>query len=86
MIVSKLRFAGFIALALAATVVTPGPAFSQGGYMGQRATQERDYSRLHAATQRAYGGKTDTVTLKAKKKKRHTHKKRKHHHKHHSKH
>ena len=49
--------------------------------MGQRATQDRDYSRLHAATQRAYG-KTTTVTLKAKKKKRHKHKKPKHHHRH----
>ena len=88
--VSKLRFARCIGLALgaalAATPLTPGTAFSQGGYMGQRATQDRDYSRLHAATQRAYGGKTDTVTLKTKKNKRHTHKKRKHHRKHHSEH
>ena len=61
--------------------ITTSPAFSQGGYMGQRATQDRDYSRMQAATQRAYG-KTTTVTLKAKRKKRHKHKKPKHHHRH----
>jgi hypothetical protein len=81
---SKLRYAGLMGLAVGAailgTTVSTKPASSQGGYYGQRATQDRDYSRMQSATQRAYG-KTVKVTLKAKKKKRHKAKhKRRHKH------
>ncbi len=80
---SMLRYAGLIGLAVGTailgTTVSATPASSQGGYYGQRATQDRDYSRMQSATQRAYG-KTVKVTLKAKKKKRKA--KHKHRHKH----
>ncbi len=83
MMKSTLRFAGLLSLAIGAvvlgTTVTTNTASSQGGYYGQRATQDRDYSRMQSATQRAYG-KTSKVTLKAnKKKKKHKHKRRHRH-------
>ena len=84
MMKSTLRFAGLMSLAVGVavlgTTVTTNTASSQGSYFGQRATQDRDYSRMQSATQRAYG-KTSKVTLKAKKKKKHKHKhKRRHKH------
>jgi hypothetical protein len=84
MMKSKLRLASLMCLAigtaLLGTTASTTTASSQGGYFGQRATQDRDYSRMQSATQRAYG-KTNKVTLKAKKKKRKTmrHKRHKRH-------
>ena len=81
---STLRVAGLLSLALGAavlgTAVTMDTASSQGGYFGQRATQDRDYSRMQSATQRAYG-KTNKVTLgtSKKKNKKHRHKRRHRH-------
>jgi hypothetical protein len=77
---SKLRYFGLLALAVGGlvfgTVVSTTPASSQGGYFGQRATQDRDYSRMQSATQRAFG-KTDEVTIGKKKKKAKKSKKKK---------
>lgn len=74
MMKSKLRYLGLLTLAagglVLGTVASTTPASSQsGGYFGQRATQDRDYSRMQAATQRAFG-KTDKVTMTKKKKKK----------------
>lgn len=81
----KFGLRGLAALALATAIsfgaATPGLSQS-GGYYGQRATQDRDYSRLHAATNRAYGGKTEKVTIGKKKKKKHAHKHKHKMHKH----
>jgi hypothetical protein len=70
---SKLRYLGLLTLAagglMLGTVASTTPASSQsGGYFGQRATQDRDYSRMQAATQRAF--KADEVTMNKKKKKK----------------
>jgi hypothetical protein len=80
----KSRFVGLMsaAIVVVGTALTPTTASSQSGYYGQRATQDRDYSRMQSATQRAYGAKTDTVTLTKKKKKKSKKHKRKHPHKH----
>lgn len=69
-----------LALATAISVSNVTPAVSQSGYFGQRATQDRDYSRMQAATNRAY--KSETITMKKKKKMKHKHKRkhRKHQH------
>jgi len=56
-----------LTLATAVSVTSVTPASSQGGYFGQRATQDRDYSRMQAATNRAF--KTEKITMKKKKKK-----------------
>jgi hypothetical protein len=75
---STLWLAGLAGLtfgvAIAVTALTIETASAQSTYMSQRAVQDRDYSRLHSATQRAYGGKTMKVTL-GRKKTRHKHKK-----------
>jgi hypothetical protein len=72
-----------IGIAILGAALIPTTASSQGGYYGQRATQDRDYSRMQSATQRAYGGKTETVTMgKKKKKKKRVKHKRKHRHNH----
>jgi predicted GNAT superfamily acetyltransferase len=68
----KLRYLGILTLAVGGlvlgTVASTTPASSQsGGYFGQRATQDRDYSRMQAQTQRL--GKTEKVTMGKKKKK-----------------
>jgi hypothetical protein len=73
MMKSKLRYFGLLTLAagglMLGTVASTTPAASQsGGYFGQRATQDRDYSRMQSATQRAFG-KTEEVTIGKKKKK-----------------
>jgi hypothetical protein len=72
MMKSKLRYLGLLTLAVGGlvlgTVASTTPASSQsGGYFGQRATQDRDYSRMQAATQRAF--KTEKITMGKKKKK-----------------
>lgn len=81
MIESKRRIAGVLGLALGTfllgTAVTTGTASSQGGYFGQRATQDRDYSRMQGATQRAFRSETVTINKKAKKKKKKRAKKQK---------
>lgn len=73
MMKSKLRYLGLLTLAVGGlvlgTVASTTPASSQsGGYFGQRATQNRDYSRMQSATQRAFG-KTEEITMGKKKKK-----------------
>jgi hypothetical protein len=70
-----------LALAVAISATTVSPAASQsGGYFGQTATQNRDYSRMQSATNRAF--RTEKITIK-KKKMKHKHRKHKHKHKKH---
>jgi len=81
MSVLKFGIGGLAALVLAAAVSTASvtPAASQGSYYGQTATQNRDYSRMQSATQRAF--KTEKISVKKKKKRKHKHRhKHKHHH------
>ncbi len=66
MIKSKLLVAGLAAGAFAvAFAMSASSASAQGGYFGQRATQDRDYSRMSSATSSAFKGQK--VTLKKKK-------------------
>lgn len=65
-----------IALATAISTVSVTPASSQGGYFGQRATQDRDYSRMQGATNRAF--KNEKITMKKKKKFKKSKRKHKH--------
>jgi hypothetical protein len=72
MMKSKLRYFGLLTLAVGglalATVASTTPASSQGGYFGQRATQNRDYARQSQINSRM--GKTNEVTMVKKKKKK----------------
>ncbi len=71
---SRLLLAALAATVAAVTYTASAPdASAQGGYFGQRATQDRDYSRMSTATQRAWGTKSASTRLaknsKAKKSK-----------------
>jgi hypothetical protein len=71
-----------IGAAVLGAVLTPAAVPAQGSYYGQRATQDRDYSRMQSATQRAYGKTTKVTLQKKKKKKKKATPKHKHRHKH----
>lgn len=80
MTILRFGFGSLAALALASAISMSSvtPAVSQGGYFGQRATQDRDYSRMQSATNRAF--KSEKITIKKKKKKnKHKRKHRRHH-------